>query len=408
MTMERFVGRRTRLALVAAGWAACAAVASAQTTQPQGDRRWAAWYGCWTPTDAQSRLHDVQVCVVPTDDRAGVRMMTFAGDQLVLDEAIVADGAPHAVADAGCRGTRLARWASQGIRLLISTELSCDGQPTHRATGISTLTTANHWIDIQATGPDGREGVRTRQYAQSTMAPPASIAPTLRALPSPAPVMAVAITAEDVIEAHGAVSPRAVEAWLVETEPRVALDRRALVSMKAKGVNEPVIDLLVALAYPSRFEVHRSAASGATIATAGGGGFFDGVLSSSGPWGLAYDPYSLYYSPMAAWYLESMYSYYLPGSGIYVTLPTEVGATSPSIHGRVVNGQGYTRVEPREARPANNNGGGGSSTTSSAPFSSGDASSGGSAGGSSGASPAGYSSGGGGGGGGGGATAVPR
>jgi hypothetical protein len=288
----------------------------------------------------------------------------------------------------------------------MSSELACDGQPTQHASGISALATANQWIDVQAAGPKGREGLRTRQYSQSAAPAPPSIAQALRAMPAPAPVAFAATTVQDVVEANEAVSPKAVEAWLVETEPRLALNRKALVQMTGAGVNEHVIDLLVALAYPERFEVHRSGSAGAAITGSTGGVFSNWSLSSAGgPWSFGYDPYSYYYSPFAPWYLEGMYSYYLTGGGTYVTLPNETNGTGPATHGQVVNGQGYTRVEPREtAHPVGGGAGGGSASTASAPFSSGDSGVGSSA------SPSGYSSGGGGGssGGGGGGTAVPR
>ena len=55
-----------------------------------GDGRWRAWLGCWIPAQRARPDEDVRVCVVPTAGQAGVRMITFAGDQRILDEPVVA------------------------------------------------------------------------------------------------------------------------------------------------------------------------------------------------------------------------------------------------------------------------------------------------------------------------------
>ena len=385
------------------------AAAGQEASRERGDVRWAAWLGCWSPVDLQRGPQDVQICVVPTDDRAGVRMVTFAGDQTVLEETVIADGVKHAVVESDCQGTRQSRWAADGARLFTTTELRCEGQPAQQTSGILALIDANHWLGIQAAGLPGREGVRTRRYARSVEAPPAAVATVVQALPPPPPI-ATGARIDDVVEATQAVSSRAVEAWLVETEPRLAIDRRGLLKMTDAHVSEHVIDLLVALAYPRHFEVRRPEAS-----RFGGGGSFAGFPGEfDGPWGLAFDPYSIMYSPLYSPFGPSYYGgmspYFYPfgfygydyGFGGFVTAPG--GSTSPAASGRgqVVNGQGYTRIQPREALPVSR-GQSGDASTASVPFG---ASGGGSSSG--GASPGGYSSGGGGGATGGGQTAVPR
>jgi hypothetical protein len=398
--------RLAALVIVAALGTSLPAASQNAGRSARSDARWEPWLGCWTPADAGRVGQDVQVCVVPTADEAGVMMLTVAGDRTILEERIVADRAPRPVEENGCEGSRQSRWAEHGNRLFTTATLRCTGQPAQETSGIAALLTSSQWLDIQVVDTDGRQAVRTRRYARSSLARPASVADALRDLPPTPPVPRSTLTIDDVIEAHQAVSPRAVEAWLVEAEPRLPIDRRALVRMTDARLSEPVIDLLVALAYPGHFEVRRRAPR-----VSGGGGPITSIEESGsfwGPWGLAYDPYTLMFSPFAAGYYPGFPNFYDYSYGGYIEIPggggggAEPGASG---HGQVVNGQGYTRVQPREA--VSNSGGrsGGASTSSAGLSSDSSGGSGGSSGVSS-ASPAGYSSGGGGSSGG--ATAVPR
>ena len=377
------------------------------------DSRWAPWLGCWSPLSMQRTTQDVQVCILPTDEGTGVRMVTFAADQSVLEEPVIADGQPHGVTEANCEGTRQTRWARSGARLLTTTELRCDGQPPQQTSGLSTLVSTNQWLDIQVSGPAGRESVRIRRYVRAGENPPTPVAAAIAALPPPSALAISSLSFDDVIEAAGSVSQKTVEAWLVETEPHVTVDRRALRKMSDAHVPEPVIDLFVALAYPRRFEVRTPSGGGGGSSSLSVVAGHSGLFDFAGPWGLGYDPYMQCYAPFVGYCAYGPYDYGLYdygwyyGGGGYVTTPLPpIGPVNPIApgahgHGQVVNGYGYTQVTPREA-VAQSGGDGhsdrGSSSTSGSSF-------GGSSGGS-GASPGGYSSGGGGGSSG--VTAVPR
>jgi hypothetical protein len=206
---------------------------------------------------------------------------------------------------------------------------------------------------------------------------------------------------DDVIEANAIVSTRAVEAWLSESEVRIPVHKPSPLALHDAKVPANVIDLMIARAYPEHFEVHRSGGGGSV------GSFFDDMEWSS-PFDLMFDPYAFYYSPIGSYHRFVDPSFYPLGG--YVIVPTPTGATAQDAgDARVVNGAGYTRVEPRQppvvvgprppASSGDSSGSGGSSSSSGSTTSS-------SSGGGTTASTAGYSSGGGGGGGA--QTAVPR
>ncbi|MEQ1913428.1 MAG: hypothetical protein ABMA15_31735, partial [Vicinamibacterales bacterium] len=261
------------------------------TTVGSLDSRWSAWLGCWRPSGRSGGADVLQLCIVPTADGAGVRRITFAGDREVLAETIVADGAPQRSSENDCTSTRQSRWAQSGTRLFLSSTLSCPNQPEVGNSGLSALIGADQWLDVQVIKSRGRtEQTRVQRFWRSSDAPPSPVAGDVKALALPRTTLS-RVTIEDVIEASDAVAPSAVEAWLSEGAIRVPVARRELVQLSEAHVHGEVIDLMVALYYPKKFEVRR--------ASGGGGGGGSGLAMFSdfypGQWGLLSSEYGLGY-----------------------------------------------------------------------------------------------------------------
>lgn len=382
--------RITSLLLFALLWivAPLAAVAAAI---PSDDPRWSAWIGCWTPGARPGQPSDTTVCLVP--DGTGVRMVTFAGEREALSERLVADGTTQALKEQACSGERVTRWSASGPRLFSTSTLTCANQPVVKTTGLSALVSADQWLDVQVAEVGGRERVRTRRFWRSTAAPPAAVADALRGVTSTRPVI-TATTVGAIIEASRTVASVGVEAWLAESRVQVPLDRRALVQLSDAQVAPQVIDLMVALAYPEKFEVHRSSSSG------GGGSWSSGWLDDfyPGEWGYLADVYGYGFGSFGVPYFMGATGYgYYPGGFSYAPAGGGSGAADDTSHGQVVNGQGYTRVQPREAVRVTPLYQGGSQTASGSGGGSDGGSVGNSGGGgdSSAATPSGYSGGGG-------------
>ena len=257
-------------------------------------------------------------------------------------------------------------------------------------------------MDVQVVVTGGREQVRTRRFWRASAAPPAPVAMFVQSLTPPREAVR-APSASDVIEASANVASVGVEAWLAESGARVPIDRHVLLQLSNAHVSASVIDLMIALAFPKKFEVHRTSSGGAGVFGISGGD--DGF---NGNWSYVADVYGFglgcYSSPYCFGYGD-----YYPGDGWYLEPGGgDGGGSEPATHGQVVNGYGYTRVQPREVDRGNTIQRGGNGQTASGSSSDGaGGGSGSSSGGSEsgGASPAGYS---GGGGASTGLTAVPR
>jgi hypothetical protein len=366
-----------------------------QATRSSVDERWLPWIGCWRPAAQRAPEEGVHVCVVPAASN-GVRILTIAGDQTLVDDTIVGDGAARSIDEPDCTGTRRAEWSSDGLRLYSHADVTCEKE-ARKISGM-TLLSPGEWIDIQVVAVGNREDVRVRRYQRSTDTPPdpALIPPDLAsrvartALGSP-------LTIEHIKEASPKVSARVLEALLFETKSVFPIDSRQLIALDDAGVPDTVIDLMVAFAFPKKFEVKRSSYGG----SGGGFGFggFDWVGYGAGGWFM--DPFFSPFGMGPYGYYDNDYYFFIPGAGVIVPGPG-VG-TAPSGHGRVVNGSGYTQVMPRE--PENGQAGSGSNGTRNRGAGADASSIGGSSSGSPGVSSGGYSSGGGGDTG---RTAVPR
>ena len=390
--------------------------------QAQTDSRWLPWLGCWQSTAERQVSEAGRVCVVPAGEPNAVAVIVVTADGPLPERLIVADGTLRPFDEAACTGQRRTEWGRDAHTLYTSGDLTCTGEPQQTLSGLSLFTKGSTWLDIHVGSAPGRETVQIRRYTRTSV--PAFVGDRL---PLELLVRAVAasesrvrpIALADVVEASGKIVPRAVEAAIVETNTVIPINRQTLMALDEGAVSKNVIDLMVALAYPSRFDVNRPAR--ASVFSAGAG-----VPFYPSWWGrpLWYDPF--WDDPFSLYSIRH-YGIYsrTPDSVIFVDVGDTGVIPKPSnaSAGRVVNGLGYTRVSPAMApgegvtgtsRGRSNNGptnrrsggdaGGGSSGGSATNSSSGGASSSG-GGSSGGASPAGYSSGGGDGGG---RTAVAR
>jgi hypothetical protein len=320
------------------------------------DARWSAWYGCWTPASQTATGETRQVCIVPAPDDRGVQMISFEGDRELLNERFVGDGSPQRLDDRGCTGERASRWAAVGPRLFSTSTVTCAGEPAMKTSRLFALVTPDQWLDVQITNAAGREQVRTQRFWRSSVAPPASIADALSAAPAARPPM-ITVTTDDVIEASGLLPSAGVEAWLAEGLTRIPVDRRTLTQLADAKVSPAVIDLMVAIAYPRKFEVRRGSAGGG----GGGGGFFGGPFDGGlypADWGYL-DAFTYGFGFGYPYWIGNYYAY--PG-GIFVQPGGGGGSPEPETHGQVVNGLGYTRVQPREPSRGTSSGNGGSSS----------------------------------------------
>ena len=184
---------RTHVPIAAALLAIAASLAHAQPTSATAPRlttgkqqrmgvdpRWSPWLGCRTPAARSGASPGTQLCIVPSDDGTGVRMITFDNDREILGEVVIADGTPQPMADKGCSGQRTTRWSTSGLRLFSASSQKCADEPEIKTTGLSALVTADQWIDVQVADAHEREQVRVHRFWRSSAPAPAPVSETVR------------------------------------------------------------------------------------------------------------------------------------------------------------------------------------------------------------------------------------
>ena len=388
------------------GFVLTTAAIPAATAQTPGSPQWDPWTGCWRPvSDRGPAATNTQPTVCVTAVPGGARLTTTVSGKPALEQTILTDGAEHPVNEAGCMGTQRHEWSAGGLRLFSRAELTCAGDPApRRVSGYALLLGDGSWLDVQAVEVNLRDTVRVRRYVAVDAVTATRVQPGR------------SLGVDDVKEAASRVSSAALEAAVVESGDTIPLSGRILLDLEKARVPERVIDLMVAVAYPGKFVVERSARADRGmlpplyISDPFAFGMFGSPMWGSSLWLDDYYPY--FYSPFAySYYGRYNPWFYQPG---YIWVEGGVGGVPggggggegqpvPSGTARAVDGRGYTQVRPRDAVPEPRPSGARQvSSDASSSSSSGSSSSSSSSGT---ASSSGFSSGGGGDGG---RTAVPR
>ncbi len=342
---------------------------------PPVDTRWLPWLGCW---ELQSESYeeeeqppaDVLVCLSSKAAVDGVQITTLADMESVMTETLVADGVRRPVDEHGCSGWRSAEWSQDGRRLFLTSELVCDQQVERSLSGAAFGDASGAWVDVQAVSSGPRRGLLVRRYRRVSeeeteaagFADPASSRPEARWAQAS---LGAPLRVPDVIDAASRVRPEVLEAMLVESGAGFELRGATLLDLAEARVPAPIIDLMVALSFPDSFRVDRLGAPERMSAPGAGLGGGGGQYAS---W------YPLFMTPLL--YGSYDYDYDCGYCCDYWVLPPSSNAP-PTPHGRVVQGQGYTRVSPQPHSGSFWGGSGGKGGSSSDSGSSGTASSGG-------------------------------
>jgi hypothetical protein len=334
-----------------------AAGAAAAQTGSQSDSRWQAFYGCWQPADAAAgeAAGAPAVCVVPAP--GGVELLTVVDGAVADRERLEASGRQITREMDGCVGRETAEWSQHGLRVYRSIRYECTGGIERTATSLMSIAPDGEWVVAEGIAVGSQTGVRVLRHrpAATPAIPEVQQAFEGRALAMNTARLAAAapLTLEEVVEATRRVDPAVVEGWLIEHEPRFRIDGSRLLQLAEAGVPESVIDLVVALSFPSKFAVDRTSREGELRPADA-----SYARSPRRPVGSLMDPW--YYPGYRFGGLYSPYGYYsgfgYPGygygwnSGRPSVIIIRDRDTQPQ-RGQAVKGRGYTSGGSSNAAP---------------------------------------------------------
>ena len=266
--MNTFIRRSAVIALSATALT----VASSRSTPAQqavSSTRWQGWLGCWT-VGAKDMAPDLGgdapriVCVVPTADVDVVNVVAVANGEVVSRDRIDASGRAQTIDANGCTGSQTARWSADNRRVYLKSSVACEGTPIETSV-ILALTSSGDWLDIRSVAAGVANGANVRVARYRDVGLP-SVVPTeiTTALAERSKSIQVArkwagesVESGAIIEAHKVMGGDVVEAWVLESGQRYAVDTPALMALADAGVPASVTDAMIEVTNEER-EYRRS------------------------------------------------------------------------------------------------------------------------------------------------------
>lgn len=401
-TMRHLLGPTAIAAMVAS---AATVGAQAAPASSEIDPRFQPWIGCWRPIDTGIGLEELdgekqptRACVVPSGSVAGsVDLVIFYRDSIMSRTAVPRPGtsAPRRLDE--CEGTESAHWAPDDARLVFKAELSCARGIKRVETGMMTMNDAGQWVQLQhlAVGKNEATTVARFRFEGDSALPAGLQVGSLRSSRALRIATGGALSVDNVIGTAKLVPPSLAEAWLSEVGQRFALDAKTLIRLADGGVPARVIDVMVALANPDKYQIGPAMTNARGMQQGPGivalrPGRTGGMSASArsrcqmmddfcygpggmGAWGFGYryglfDPWGFgYYNPYRYGSLGWGYSPFSPwgglgwgggwygpwsggvysGGGPVVIVPSGgSGSAGGPVRGRAVSGGGYTRANP--------------------------------------------------------------
>lgn len=293
-----------------------ASATNAPGEREEGDAGWLAWYGCWMAQDGFDEEEPLFVCFEPLAGEDGVEIHTWIGSEVAGVEIIRADGSAAAIAEGGCAGDRTASFSEDGSRVFIRSLMECGEGVTRSTSGVmAMLPDGPRWIEIHGVSSGGQEPVLGVQTF--IPAPRSNLAAHGIEIPAQDRSLAIQtarastarlLDAAGVAELVDEVGAGVTRALVAEAGNPFHLDTRTVRNLRDRGVPPDVIDVMVAVTYPDRFEVAGASHAAARMPTMVSGA---GTQRTAAPsWGRRPGPragvyssfgYPYYYSSRSAW-----------------------------------------------------------------------------------------------------------
>ena len=281
--------------------------------------------------------------------------ITRTGAEMPVSETIVPDGSPQTSATDNCTATQTYQWERQTALLIGHSKIRCGDSPGYGLSNVKMMITPGRMADILAIKASGQTRVAVRHFVLEKELDSEVFPDQARW------VMRTALTApwdlDKVIHLSKTIDAPVLQAALLEKQVRIGVEAKSLKRLKAAGVPDAVVDLLVALALPEKFEISRNG----QVALASPPPSVEGYSTAYGyrgdpyydPYGY-YVPYRLYGHPWGSFWSHSPFWWGYP---LYV-YPVPVGGGSgggdtppPASGGRLSSERGYVRITPSDGAP---------------------------------------------------------
>lgn len=324
------------------------------------------WIGVWTIVDdqpAESARDQSAKSIVeigPTVDGKGLKISRKVPQKADVQEALIPDGVRRPIKSNNCTGWQTSKWLPEAGLIVSSSEINCKESESYAISSLRMMVSADRMVDILNIKASGQTRIAVRHLVFSNDFPSTGESPNQLAM---AARMSISTPWDlnKIIQLSKMIDVSSFQAALLERNSHIKLNPKSLKQMTAANVPKPVIDLLVAQAFPEKFVISKNGqvAVSPTIKSEG----YD-IYSSTAPSAIIYpasryggyyypfgylgnypgDLYWSYYSPF--WYGYPIY-FYNSGSSGNSGGSSGSGAES-STGGQLSVSRGYVQITPRD------------------------------------------------------------
>jgi hypothetical protein len=340
--------------------------AQTETVAPP-DAKVIPWIGVWeaveTPISQPGKAPEAKALleIRPTAGGKGFDISSKTSTKLV-NEIVLPDGMQRSMDSKNCKGLQSYNWESQTGILLGSSQITCKDSAPYNVSNLKMMVSDNRMVDILVIKSSEQTRLAIRHFEFQSDLPDYQGYSSAREVTAMRTSLAAPWDLNKIIYLSKVIDVPILEAALLEKNTPLKVTTKSLKQMNAAKVPKPIIDLILAMAIPDKFNIRKSGRIAVASAATSAGNSYPYYLASPYP-----DFYDRYYG-FAGRYPWSDY-YWSYGSPfwwnypIYINVPSGggnpggsggggggggTGQPNPYSDGRLSSGSGYIQVTPRD------------------------------------------------------------
>jgi hypothetical protein len=324
------------------------------------------WIGVWTIVDDQpvGGANDPSarpiVEISPTDDGKGLNISRKVPQKADVQEALIPDGVRRTIKSNKCTGWQTSKWLPEAGLIVGSSEINCKESESYTISSLRMIVSPDRMVDILNIKASGQTRIAVRHLVFSNDFPSTGESSSQLAMAARMSISAP-WDLNKIIQLSKMIDVSSFQAALMEKNSHINLNPKSLKQMTAANVPKPVIDLLVAQAFPEKFAISKNGQ--VAVAPSIKSEAYDrdssttpsAIIYPASRYGGYYYPFGYlgnypgdlywsYYSPF--WYGYPIYLYNPGGSGNSGGSPGSGGG--PATGGQLSVSRGYVQITPRD------------------------------------------------------------
>ncbi len=224
----------------------------------------APWIGKWTIIEDRSadRTNETNLSVIVeirrTADNKGLEIVRKIPQGPDVKEVLVPDGTRRPVDEKNCSGWQIAQLIPEAGAIISSSEMSCKDSGSFTTSNLKMILANDQMVDILGIKTAGQTRIATRRlrFEQETTSAEDSRSRMTAMMARTA--AAAPWNLNTIARLSGIVDTPVLEAALLERNVRLSITAKSLRQMEADKIPKEIIDLLVALAFPNKFDIQKN------------------------------------------------------------------------------------------------------------------------------------------------------